>query len=326
MELISIRQLSDKDVISERIFLVKDKSLGVGKTGKSFLTLLIGDQTGQIDGRIWDNVEELQSKFEIGDLIKIKGLVQIYNQRKQIIIHRLEKIVDGTLNKDDYKIKERLLDTHALYSELFQITQQIEIPALKQLVQDCLQDDEIKTKLLSAPAAKTIHHAHRGGLLEHIVSISKIMLFMGQHYPYLNKDLLLFGAIFHDLGKIWELDYTAQQQIYYTQSGQLLGHMLLSCELIEKKSQRILGFPEDLKVILKHIVLSHHGKLEHGSPKKPMFPEAMVVAMIDDFDSKMDTMMGFINQERLAGESWSRYNENFERFFMLEDLKQKWKI
>ena len=321
-----IKNLNDKDPVQDRIFLVKDKILGVGKTGKSFLTLLIGDQSGQLDGRIWDNIEELQTRFEIGDLIKVKGIVQIYNQRKQLIIHRLEKADDPSLNKDDFKIKERQIDTHALYSELFQMVQAIEIQPLKQLMLDCLQDEEIKLRLLKAPAAKSIHHAHRGGLLEHIVSICKVMQFMASHYSYLNKDLLIFGAIFHDLGKIWELDQTEQQQIYYTAPGQLLGHMLLACELVEKRSQRILGFPEDLRMILKHIILAHHGKLEYGSPKVPMFPEALVVAMIDDMDSKMDTMMSFINQERQSGESWSRYNENFERYFYLDDLKTKWNV
>lgn len=319
-----IKNLNDKDPVQDRIFLVKDKILGVGKTGKTFLTVLIGDQSGQLDGRIWDNIEEVSTRFEIGDLIKIKGVIQIYNQRKQLIIHRLEKIEDATINKDDYKIKERQLDTHALYSELYQMVQDIEIQPLKQLMLDCLQDEEIKPRLLKAPAAKTIHHAHRGGLIEHIVSICKVMQFMASHYNYLNKDLLIFGAIFHDLGKIWELDQTEQQQIYYTNQGQMLGHMLLACELVEKKSQRILGFPEDLRTVLKHIILAHHGKLEYGSPKVPMFPEALVVAMIDDMDSKMDTMMSFINRERQSGESWSRYNENFERYFFLDDLKTKW--
>lgn len=324
MNITAIKHLNDKDPVADRIFLVKDKNLGVGKTGKSFLSLLVGDQTGQIDARVWDNVEEIQSRFEIGDLVKIKGLIQVYNQRKQLIIHRLEKIEDPSLNKDDFKIKEKDVDVHALYSELYQIVQDIEILPLRQLITDCLQDEEIKLKMLKAPAAKTIHHAHKGGLLEHIVSICKLMQFISKHYSYLNRDLLIFGAIFHDLGKIWELDYTEQQQIYYTQSGQLLGHMLLSCELIEKKSQRILGFPDDLRIILKHIVLAHHGRLEYGSPKVPMFPEAFVVAQIDDFDSKMDTMMGFINQERNSGESWSRYHDGFERYFYLEDLKKKW--
>ena len=321
-----IKNLNDKDPVQDRIFLVKDKILGVGKTGKSFLTILIGDQSGQLDGRIWDNIEDIQTRFEIGDLVKVKGVIQIYNQRKQLIIHRLEKVDDPSLNKDDYKIKERQIDTHALYSELFQMVQAVEIQPLKQLMLDCLQDEEIKPRLLKAPAAKTIHHAHRGGLLEHIVSICKVMQFMASHYNYLNKDLLIFGAIFHDLGKIWELDQTEQQQIYYTAPGQLLGHMLLACELVEKKSQRILGFPEDLRMILKHIILAHHGRLEYGSPKVPMFPEAMVVAMIDDMDSKMDTMMSFINQERQSGESWSRFNDNFERYFYLDDLKTKWNV
>ena len=321
-----IKNLNDKDPVQDRIFLVKDKILGVGKTGKSFLTILIGDQSGQLDGRIWDNIDDIQTRFEIGDLVKVKGVIQIYNQRKQLIIHRLEKVDDPSLNKDDYKIKERQIDTHALYSELFQMVQAVEIQPLKQLMLDCLQDEEIKPRLLKAPAAKTIHHAHRGGLLEHIVSICKVMQFMASHYNYLNKDLLIFGAIFHDLGKIWELDQTEQQQIYYTAPGQLLGHMLLACELVEKKSQRILGFPEDLRMILKHIILAHHGRLEYGSPKVPMFPEAMVVAMIDDMDSKMDTMMSFINQERQSGESWSRFNDNFERYFYLDDLKTKWNV
>ena len=321
-----IKNLNDKDPVQDRIFLVKDKILGVGKTGKSFLTILIGDQSGQLDGRIWDNIDDIQTRFEIGDLVKVKGVIQIYNQRKQLIIHRLEKVDDPSLNKDDYKIKERQIDTHALYSELFQMVQAVEIQPLKQLMLDCLQDEEIKPRLLKAPAAKTIHHAHRGGLLEHIVSICKVMQFMASHYNYLNKDLLIFGAIFHDLGKIWELDQTEQQQIYYTAPGQLLGHMLLACELVEKKSQRILGFPEDLRMILKHIILAHHGRLEYGSPKVPMFPEAMVVAMIDDMDSKMDTMMSFIHQERQSGESWSRFNDNFERYFYLDDLKTKWNV
>ncbi|AZZ37610.1 HD family phosphohydrolase [Bdellovibrio sp. qaytius] len=319
-----IKNLNDKDPVQDRIFLVKDKILGVGKTGKTFLTVLIGDQSGQLDGRIWDNIEEVSSRFDIGDLIKIKGVVQIYNQRKQLIIHRLDKVDDATINKDDYKIRERQIDTYSLFAELSQMVKEIEIAPLKQLLQDCLQDEDIKARMLRAPAAKTIHHAHRGGLLEHVVSICKVMQFMASHYSYLNKDLLIFGAIFHDLGKIWELDQTEQQQIYYTNQGQLLGHMLLACELVEKKSQKILGFPDDLRTVLKHIILAHHGKLEYGSPKVPMFPEALVVAMIDDMDSKMDTMMSFINQERQSGESWSRYNENFERYFYLDDLKTKW--
>lgn len=321
---IPVRQLSDKDQISERIFLVKDKHLGVGKNGKMFLTALLADKSGQIDSRLWDNVEALSAVFEIGDLIKVKGVVQVYNQRKQLILHKLENASDLNLNKEDFIVETEKIDTSVLYMKLITIVNTMQSSALKQLCLDCLQDEEIKSKLLQAPAAKTVHHAIRGGLLKHIVSICHIMEFVANHYNFLNRDLLIFGALFHDIGKIWELDITAQDQIFYTEKGQLLGHMSLACDLVEKKSQKILGFPEDLKVILKHIILSHHGKIEYGSPKLPMFPEAAVIAMVDDFDSKVDQIFNFVNQERQSGEKWSRFNEYFERYFYLEDFKGKW--
>lgn len=323
--LVAIKNFCDKESINDRIFLVKDKSTGVGKNGKAFLTLLLADKTGQIDSKVWDNVEQIAMAFEIGDLVKIKGLVQIYNQKKQLVIHRLENATDLNLNKDDYMIETEKIDTTNLYVRLIGFVNKIESSAIKQLCLDCLNDEEIKAKMLIMPAAKSMHHAVRGGLLKHIVSICQIMDFVGDHYNFLNKDLLIFGALFHDLGKIWELDITQYDKIFYTDKGQLLGHMNLSCELIDKKTQRILGFPEDLKIILKHIVLAHHGKLEYGSPKLPMFPEALIVAMIDDFDSKVDQVSNFVVQERQSGEKWSRYSELFERYFYLEDLKGKWK-
>ncbi len=321
---IPLRELSDKDLISERIFIVKDKHLGVGKNGKIFLTALLADKSGQIDSRLWDNVEAVNSVFEVGDLVKVKGIVQVYNQKKQFIIHKLESAAGLNLNKEDYILETEKIDASVLYVKLIFIVNSIQSLPIKQLCLDCLQDEEIKSKLMQAPAAKTVHHATRGGLLKHIVSICHIMEFVSNHYSFLNRDLLLFGALFHDIGKIWELEITTQDQIFYTEKGQLLGHMNLACELVDKKSQKILGFPEDLKTILKHIILSHHGKIEYGSPKLPMFPEALMVAMVDDFDSKIDQVFNFVQQERQSGEKWSRFNEYFERYFYLDDLKGKW--
>lgn len=323
-ELISLKMFNDKDLISDRIFLVKDKIYGVGKNGRPFLSLLAGDRTGHIDCRIWDNVEELNSHFEIGDLVKIKGAVQVYNQRKQLVVHKLENVNELNLDKNDFIIEQKQIDSQSLYAELHQYIQKIESSYIKQLCLDSVSDEENKKLILIAPAAKTIHHAERGGLLNHIVSICKLMDFVGSHYKDLNKDLLFFGAIFHDLGKIWELEINKNNQISYMKKGQLLGHMYLSCELVEKKSQKILGFPEDLRTLLKHIILGHHGKIEYGSPKLPMFPEALIVAMIDEFDSKVDQVMNFVKTERQSGESWSRYHEKLERHFFIEDLKGKW--
>ncbi len=322
-ELTPVKSLQDRDAISERAFLVKDKVKGMGKNGRPFLSLLIGDKTGHIDARVWDRVEEMTDLFEMGDVVIVKGQVQVYLNRKQIIIHKLEKSVEGKFSKDDFVIEGPKLDVHALYSELISIVNQIESSMIKQLVLDSVQDEEIKQLMLKAPAAKTIHHARRGGLLEHIVSICGLMKAMARHYKFVNFDLLIFGAIFHDLGKVWELEIN-HDQIQYSHKGRLLGHMQLACELVDRKSQRILGFPEDLREIMKHIILSHHGKLEYGSPVRPYFMEAMLVAMIDDLDSKVDTVQNFVESERQTGESWSRYNENFERYFFLENLKGRW--
>lgn len=318
-----IKQLNEKDSITDRNFLVKDKVKGIGKNGRSFLSLLIGDKTGHIDARVWDKVDEVAELFEVGDIISIKGQVQVYLNRKQIIIHKLEKPDQSLFSKDEYSIAEIAIDAHALYSELMGIVSSLQTAHIRQIIIDTLTDPEVKKLLLAAPAAKSIHHAHKSGLLMHVVSICKMMKSVSTHYEYLNYDLLIFGAIFHDIGKVWELEIQ-REQIQYSQKGRLLGHMQLSCELIDKKAQRILGFPDDLKDILKHIVLSHHGKLEYGSPVRPAFMEAFVVASIDEFDSKMDTMYNFIKMERETGDSWSRYNEHFERYFLTENLKERW--
>ena len=318
-----VRQLGDKDNISDRSFLIKDKVVGTGKNGKAFLSLLIGDKTGHIDARVWDRVEEISGTFEIGDIVTIKGQVQVYLNRKQIIIHKLDKPDQTLFAKEDFTIEDVKLDVHALYSELVGIINEVQAPPIRQILLDSVQDDGIKKLLLKAPAAKSIHHAKRGGLLEHIVSICKVMKMIAGHYNYLSFDLLIFGAVFHDLGKVWELEID-REQIQYSQKGRLLGHMQLACELVDKKAQRILGFPEDLTAILKHIILSHHGKLEYGSPVRPYIMEAFVVAAIDEFDSKMDTMFNFIKAERETGNAWSRYSEHFDRYFFLENLKGRW--
>jgi 3'-5' exoribonuclease len=284
--------------------------------------LVLGDATGTIDGRLWDRVDELSREFETGDIVKVKGLVQLFQNRKQFIVHRLERIEPTTVNMEDF-ITKSSLNTDDMLVELTQLVRSMKNDHLRQLVLDTIEDSEIRPMLVRAPAAKSIHHAWIGGLLEHVLSICHIMDFMGKHYKFLNRDLLLFGAIFHDIGKLWELSYDTG--ISYTDRGRLLGHMEIACELVDKKSARILGFSQELRDICKHIILSHHGRLEYGSPKRPKFLEAMVVAMIDDLDSKITTVKTIIDNERDSGEKWSRYNDLFDRYFLLEDLNEKLK-
>jgi 3'-5' exoribonuclease len=320
MEKKTVRELKDKDVV-DSLFLVKEKTVNVGKNGRPFMSLVLGDQTGAIDGRVWDRVEELSQEFETGDIIRVKGQIQIFQNRKQLIVHRIEKPDQAAHNVEDF-IPSSGKNTDDMFMELLVLVRSMKNDHLRLLTLDVIEDAEIKPLFMKAPAAKTIHHAWRGGLLEHVLSISRILDFLAGHYGNLNRDLLIFGAIFHDIGKVWELSYDGS--LGYTDKGRLLGHMLLACELVEKKASRILGFNEDLKDMCKHIILSHHGKLEYGSLKRPKFMEAMLVAMVDDLDSKMNTIQTFIESERNVGDKWSRYHELFDRYFMLDNLKERY--
>lgn len=319
MSQLQIRDLKDKDAV-DNLFLVKEKNVSFGKNGRPFMSLQLGNQSGTLDGRLWDRVEEISREFETGDIIRVKGQIQIFQNRKQLILHRVEKIDASTVQFEDF-LPRTERSAEDMMAELQQLVKTIKKDSLRQLISDTLEDPEIRPMVMRAPAAKSIHHAWIGGLLEHILSICKIMDFMGTHYKFMNRDLLLFGAIFHDIGKVWELSYDSG--IAYTDRGRLLGHMQMACELIDKKSARILGFTDELRDICKHIILSHHGKLEYGSPKRPKFIEALVVAMIDDLDSKISTVQSLIENERGSGEKWSRYSELFDRYFLLDDLKEK---
>lgn len=320
MEKQLIRDLQDKEAV-DSLFLVKEKNLGMGKNGRPFMSIQVGDSTGSMDARLWDRVDELAREFEVGDVIHIKGVVQLFQNRRQMVIHRLERVDAATVQFEDF-LPKASRSSEDMMAELTVLVRSMRNDFLRQLILDTLEDPEIRPRILRAPAAKTIHHAWIGGLLEHILSICKTMDFLAGHYPFMNRDLLLFGAIFHDIGKLWELSY--DNGISYTDRGRLIGHMQIACELIDKKSSRILGFSDELRDLCKHIVLSHHGKLEYGSPKRPKFMEAMVVAMIDDLDSKISTLRSLMELERGSGEKWSRYNELFDRYFLLEDLNEKY--
>jgi 3'-5' exoribonuclease len=315
----TVRGLQDKDSV-DTFFLVKEKNVNIGKNGRPFMSIVLGDQTGSIDGRVWDRVDELNREFDAGDVIRVKGLVQIFQNRKQLIIHRIEKADPATVNSEDF-LPVSGKNPNDMFAALLVVVRSMKNDHLRQLTLDVIEDPEIKPLFMQAPAAKTIHHAWRGGLLEHVLSICKILDFLSGHYDFLNRDLLIFGGIFHDIGKVWELSYDGS--LGYTDKGRLLGHMLLACELVDKKAARILGFSEDLKDMCKHIILSHHGRLEYGSPKRPKFMEAVLVAMVDDLDSKMNTIQTFIESERNVGDKWSRYNDLFDRYFLLEDLKER---
>ena len=304
------------------IFLVLDKRVLKDKNGKAYMTLNLADVSGTINGRVWDKVEGLDAQFNSGDFVVIKGHVQMYQNRRQIVVHDLRLAQDGEYQMGDY-MDIAHGDPQKTLCEVLQIVEEVRDPWIRQLMEASLKDPDIQKLLLKAPAAKTIHHAFVGGLLEHILSICKIMYFMAAHYPFLNRDYLVFGAVFHDLGKVWELE--VEGGIRYTDRGRLIGHMEMACELIDRKAQDIEGFSADTRDLLKHIVLSHHGRYEYGSPRRPKFIEALVVAMVDELDSRIDSLHSFLDSELKQDPEarWTHYNGQFDRYFYLEPYKEQ---
>ncbi len=310
-----VSDLQDKANISS-IYLVREKALQTGKTGKNYVAFTLADRTGNIDARIWDNAENWSEQFEVDDFVDVKGFVQVFQGRKQVVVSSLQVVPPGGLSLGDF-LPSSTRNPEEVFEELTSVLSRIQNPFLKLLVSSTLNDPQIGPLFKTAPAAKSIHHAYIGGLMEHVLSICHLMVFVKSRYNQLNLDLLLLGAVFHDIGKIWELNY--ETSFGYTSVGRLVGHIPLGSELIEKKASVIPNFPSDLKNICKHLVLAHHGKLDYGSPKVPQTLEAFVVAYMDDFDSKMDSIWGLIKADSHQDQKWTRFSQLYQRHFLISD-------
>ena len=314
-----IQELKDSDLV-ESIFLVKQASVQTDKMGMPFMSLVLMDKTGEMDARVWTDVEKYVSQVVEDSFIFVQGKCKLYLQNKQIIIKKIRVLREDEVELKDYLIESEL-DADFLYSELIKAIHSMEDPYYKALAQSVFEDDsEVISLLKKAPAARSIHHAYPTGLLEHIVSISKILDQIASHYqPHVDRDLLLLGGFFHDIGKLWELSYSKTTN--YTTEGRLIGHLVMGVELIDKKIREMEAkegllpdvFPEEKKLLIKHIVLSHHGHLEYGSPKRPKCLEAWIVHSVDNLDSKVNAMIEFMKKDETPGQ-WTGLNRNLQRF------------
>jgi 3'-5' exoribonuclease len=291
-------------------FVVASKQVKNKKNGEFYLSLTLADRTGQVQANMWDNVSEALHSFEQDDFIKVKGMVQKYNGRWQITIHKIRKLGDTEIDYADY-LPKTSKDIDQLWRTLGEFVDSFQNPWLKQLVQNFMADEAIATAYKNAPAAKTLHHAYVGGLLDHVVSLFTVCDLASRNYPQVNRDLLLTGVFLHDIGKIHELAY--QRSISYTTKGQLLGHMIIELEMLHEKLAHIPGFPDELKILIEHLIISHHGQYEFGSPKLPMFPEALMLHYLDDLDSKMESMRAQFEREGELETAWSSYNPSLGR-------------
>src|SRR3984957_17700841 len=255
-------------------FVVVSKQIKPKKTGEPYLALILGDRSGQLDAKMWDNVDEVLNGFELDDFLKVKGLANKYKNRFQLTIHKLRKLGDSEIEFSDY-LPKTTKDIDELWQTLGNFVASFQNAHLKSLVQSFMADSEIAAAYRNAPAAKTLHHAYIGGLLDHVVSLMRSCDLVCRNYPQVNRDLLLTGAFLHDIGKIHELTYN--RSFSYTTRGQLLGHMVVELEMLQAKLALFPDFPVELKIMVEHLIISHHGQYDFGSPKLPMFPEALML-------------------------------------------------
>jgi len=291
-------------------FLVHGKDVRQKKSGEPYLSLLLGDRTGDVDAKMWDNVAEVMETFERDDFVKVKGLLQVFQNRLQLTIHKMSRVLDADVDLADYfPASER--DPAEMFAELHGIIAGINNPHLRGLVETFIADEPLARMYRLAPAAKQVHHAFLGGLIEHVLSLCNLARMMATHYKYIDIDLLLTGVILHDVGKVAELTY--DRSFGYSSEGQLIGHIAIGLRFLHEKLQRLPDFPPKLRVLVEHMILSHHGELEYGSPKLPQFPEALLLHHLDNLDSKMECMRALVAKDRLIEGDWTAYNPSLER-------------
>lgn len=296
-------------------FLVHEKEIRNTNAGKPYLRMELGDRSGSIEARMWDQFELLAKDIHRDDFVKVHARVEIYRNKPQLALQQFRLAKPEEIDLADF-LPHTPYDVEELFKQLLADAETIKNPWLKKLVAKIFADPQAVVRFKRAPAAKTMHHAYIGGLLEHVVSLCGLAKQIAAHYPELDVDLLLTAAMLHDVGKLDELCY--DRAVGYTTEGQLLGHIVMEMETVAKAIETIEGFPLKLKTVVQHILISHHGEYEFGSPKLPMIREALVFHYMDDLDSKLGAI-----RAALAGESgeenWSVYSAALGRKFLRLD-------
>ena len=301
----------DEGKIFSGFFLVLLKQQRTTKNNKPYLNLILGDKTGQLEGRVWEISDPRIAKdFQRGDVVKARGAVSRFDERLQMKIDQLRKATPEEVDKSDL-MPSTTYDVAALWRQLMASVESFTNPDLKRLLTALLTEPDLAQAYREAPAARQLHHAWLGGLLEHVVSLLALADRVAAHYPLLDRDLLLTGVILHDIGKVRELSWEIGFE--YTVEGTLLGHIQMGTALVDKTIDNLPDFPDRLKTLVLHMILSHHGKLEFGSPKLPMIPEALVLNFVDDLDAKMQAISSEFEKsiregkgpDEMTGKVWS---------------------
>jgi 3'-5' exoribonuclease len=296
--------------------LVHVKDVRQKKSGEPYLSLLLGDRTGEIDAKMWDNVAEVMDTFDRDDFVKVKGLLQIFQNRLQVTVHKMARVLDADVDFADF-FPASTRDPMEMFGELRALVAGVHNPHLRGLLEAFLNDEPLMRLYRTAPAAKQVHHAYLGGLIEHVLSVCRLCHLTASHYGNVDYELLLTGAILHDIGKVAELTY--ERSFGYSTEGQLLGHIVIGLRMLHEKVQQVPDFPPKLRMLVEHLLVSHHGELEYGSPKVPLFPEAMLLHHLDNLDSKMECMRALAAKDRHVEGNWTGYSSALERAILKKD-------
>ncbi|MBN1590294.1 MAG: HD domain-containing protein [Pirellulales bacterium] len=309
-----VSQLGPQESV-DQIFLVSDKQLRPNRNGNLYLQVELSDRTGSVGARMWNASEKLYNTFENGDYARVEGSTQLFQGAIQLILTRLSRIAPDEVNEDEFQPLTSV-EVDRLVLRLGEMLRGMENLSLRNLAECFLLDETFMAKLTRAPAGVKNHHAYLGGLLEHTVQLMEIVLRIAPCYPELDRDLLLTGAFLHDAGKLDELSY--DRGFAYSDEGQLVGHLVMAVGLLDAKvaeAERLAGEPIAAETVLrlKHMLVSHHGEYEFGSPKLPMTLEAVALAFLDNLDAKMASFSQQLRDDPNVDSHWTAYNSNLRR-------------
>jgi 3'-5' exoribonuclease len=309
-----VKDIKDRDQIKE-VFLVKEKITAMAKNGKPYMTLRLMDKSGEVDAKVWDNIDQIASLFEKNDFLKVAAKASVYLGKMQLVIAELRKVPEEEVALADF-LPETERDIREMEAELQNLLASLENVWLRRLLHDIFADPQIAPLYRVAPAAKGMHHVYLGGLLEHSLAVAKLVDAIVPLYEGLNRDLLVAGALLHDLGKVREMKFA--RAFDYSDEGKLIGHISIGVEMIHERISAIADFPPELAMHLKHLILSHHGQYEYGSPKRPKTVEATVLNYLDDLDSKINGIRTHIKKEGEMQGNWTAYHRLYDRYFYID--------
>lgn len=296
------------------IFLVREKNTALTKNGTFYLAITLADRSGEIEARVWEGGEEKSPLFKKGDYILVEAQAESYRNQTQLNILQLSPCPPETVDAADF-LPSSSRDPEEMWRELRQFGKRVSNPYLAQLLNAFFQDRDIRRRFKVAPAAKRMHHAYLSGLLEHTLSVTNLVANVLKNYPELDQDLLLSGSILHDIGKIREYTYPPENSYFdYTDEGRLVGHLVIGAEMVQQKTGGIPNFPQDLAMLLKHLILSHHGEYESGSPKRPKTAEGFVLHLLDDLDAKVAAIQSLKKGRLEPSLTWSSFFRPLERY------------